>query len=303
MVWRPPVRKKLLKLAGLHGVDARKHVGEVCTWVDLVALRRGNESQENGNRLTASVRACEQEILSINHEVFDFSLGGVVVDIDGRIFEKASERLPVSERVQDGAHDWMFRVQFLTKRENQGVKLPNEWLRSCSSLSELLRRTPRLDLRFDVVKFVIDVQDRVAALRINHQRFVVLPARMGVTTGLDFGAILVQLVEALCGVGLYDADKLFEECNVPGEGLIGREVESYKPVILIPPVNSQFAFAHLSLVLPVLDLKFAVVRLYYARKEQASSNEIVQRLNSKRGSQNPVTLSGPRYGVFLANEF
>ncbi len=158
------------------------------------------------------------------------------------------------------------------------------------------------NLLFDEVKLVIDIQNAVTDECLNHEQVVIFSARVSVATGLGPGAVPKQCVEAWCCISLDRFFVVFEKCDVSSERLSGREVEQGIRMAPIAAVDTHLALTHVSLVLAILNLQFAVICLNDVREEYFVLDQINQRLDGQRDSQHPIALSGARNNCIFARE-
>jgi hypothetical protein len=73
----PPIRQKLLQLAGVCGRDAGQHAGEVALGVEAMAFGAGDKAIERSGSLGGDIMPCEQPVLSADPDPPQGAFGSV----------------------------------------------------------------------------------------------------------------------------------------------------------------------------------------------------------------------------------
>lgn len=299
----PAIRKKLFKLAGLHRIDPCENIGKVFLGIDVVALCGCDEREMDGSRLPASIRAGEQKILSREYECLHVPFAGIIVYLQIRLFQKASQGNPVLQVVLSrlsqqvgGVKSALSGHEFLAQSFDQGFGAfaPN---------GQSFGRRFAADIRFHLIQPGVYFQNAVADLYLLRQGVEYSAASVGIASGLSFGAVLKQSIEAVCGIGLNDSVKVLQKSLILLERFIGRKVENCEPVVNITAVDSHLALAHISFEFPVLDLNFRVIGLNYPRLKYLPLHEFMQRLDQQGGADHPIRLGGSRNDGLFSSEY
>ena len=85
--------------------DARQHVGEPGSRIDIVELCGLNQRVHEGSPLAATLRAGEEPGASSQSDTAQGALGGIVGKADAAVGKEAGERLPAREHVVHGLGD------------------------------------------------------------------------------------------------------------------------------------------------------------------------------------------------------
>ena len=295
--FRPLVGEKLAKLTGLHGIDSREHIGKVGNGVNSIAFARLNEGEVNCSSLAASFGANKQEILFREDPIFDRPLGCIVVDGKVRILEKLRQSNPVVECICYCLHQRIGRIETTPEIEKSCVQFLDQRFRVSASGRQSQRWCLSLNLSFDFVQPAVKRNNFVAQV-------VVFPARVGMAADLNFGAIPEQGVKSYGCVSLNEALVVFEELIVACERLVRGKVKDIQWVFSVSSIHSDFATAHTSSALSVLDLYGTIVGLNNSRSKHAPFQAFVQRFDCESRVEEPAIQGRTWNGcVFSGQDF
>lgn len=286
----------------LQPIDSRKDVGIPVHRVDAIAFGRSDEGKMDRYGLAAFIGASKEAVLSDENPAFDRSLCFVIVNGNVGILEEPGKGSPVFESVANGFHQVMRWVEAAFRLDDDFAQELYQGFRFSAAHGQSKSGWFVFDLPFDLVQFPVNIENDRSNVVFGKARFEV--SSPGVSAAASFGSLLVieQSVESTGCICLDNSAKVLKELKIFAKGQIGRVVEESNFAAIVADVGSDFPFAHVPFMAPVLNLDGGVICFDDARFEQFFLEHGIQQGKGIGGILHPIALRGARDSDVLASE-
>ena|ERR1700722_2002575 len=111
----PTVRKKLVKLTGLHGIYAGEDISQIFNRINIIAFARCDEREMGCCGYAADVRANKKAILAHEDKRLNSAFAFIIVYVKIRVIEAACQSKPMVEGIVNGVHQGVGWVKSVLK--------------------------------------------------------------------------------------------------------------------------------------------------------------------------------------------
>lgn len=285
----PAIGEQLRQFAGLHRIDSGEDIGEVFDWVDVVGFARSHEGQVNCGCFAAGIRAYKETVLPHQDEVFDGTLGRIIVDFEVRILEEPCQSDPVVEGVLDRRHEHMCRIEPCFEGKNFFPELLDQGLGADASSGQPFLRRLSSDVSLYCVELLVYIQNDVGVLGIDRQAVVIFPSRVSVAANLRSRTIFEKRIETVGCIRLDVYIDIFKPLPISFKTLVGREIENCE-IELLSDVDGHLAFSHSSFHLAILDFNYGIVGVDHVGRAYFARHQLIQMFDSQSRCNAAVAL-------------
>jgi len=279
-----------LKFACFQPVNARQDIGIPIYRVNAVALCGSNERQMYCNCFCALIGASEEAIFAYEYPRFYCPFGLVVVYCNVGIFEKSGQCYPVLQSVIDGFHQFMSWIELSFGADDEFSKVLHEWFRFFSPNCQAKVSGFVLYFSFDIVEFLVHIEDGIANILFSEFRFKILASGMGAAASFDSLPIGKQSIEPTSSICLNYSFKVFEKGKIFFKRKVRREVKHIYRMSRVADVGSYFPFLDIIFVSVVLNFNRRVISFDDGGCEQLLFQHIVQERECVCCGLHPVAL-------------